>query len=78
MSKRLVLVMLLSLLLVTAFLLGEGWMAGMAIGSIVLVPFCFLASVLLGQLLRLDRHVRPTDDHNSDDKHPLTFEKKFE
>lgn len=67
MSKRLVLVMLLSLVLATAFLLGEGWMAGMAIGGMVLVPFCFLASVLLGQLLGLDRHVRPADYNSTED-----------
>lgn len=60
---KLLLAMLLLLAIVTALLLGEGYLAGLAIGGLVVVPFCFVASLLFASVIGLDRRVHQTENH---------------
>ncbi len=50
---------LLLLAILTAFLLQESWFAGMAVGVLVFVPFCFCASLLFARLFGLDKQIGP-------------------
>jgi len=52
---------LVLLAVLTAYLLGGGWMSGMALGMIVFVPFCFSASLLFAKLIGLDKRIRQHD-----------------
>lgn len=55
---KLLLTLLVALALLTASCLGEGWMAGFAIGTVVLAPFLFLSSMLFARLIGLDQRIR--------------------
>ncbi len=55
---KLAFTLLMLLAVVTASCLDQGWLAGAAVGTMVVGPFLFLASVLVARLIGLDQRIR--------------------